>query len=150
MPDRIILPNEVLLSRAVEVVEQGRIAIIPVKGRSMDPFIRGNKDCVELFPFTDLEVGDVVLAEVSPGHYLLHRIFAFDGTEGVVLMGDGNICNTEYCLRKNVKARALVVISPSGKRKRLDSRSMKVASSLWRKLLPVRGILLRIFHRIFS
>ena len=137
MSEKFVLPNEVLLSKASKLVAEGKTAVIPVKGQSMFPFIHGGEDCVELsFPST-IEVGDIVLAEVNPGKYLLHRVFQFEGEEGIVLMGDGNLYNKEYCLRKNVKAKALIVISKNGKRKRLDTPFMQTIAKIWKICLPI-------------
>ena len=144
----MILPNEELLSRASQAVAIGKTAIIPVKGQSMYPFIRGSEDCVELSLPTDIKQGDIVLAEVSPGKYLLHRIYNFQGEDGIILMGDGNIHNKEYCLKTNVKAKALVVITKNGRKKRLDSLPMIVQAKIWKICLPIRGFLLRILWKL--
>lgn len=148
MVESIVLPNELVLVRAVRAVAEGKTAVIPVKGNSMDPFIRGGRDKVELYPPVALQIGDVVLAKINSKQYMLHRIIRFQGEEGVVLMGDGNVGNTEYCLRKDVLAQAkVVIIGTTGKKRRLDSARMKAAASLWRRLLPVRGLLLRVYRR---
>lgn len=147
MAEKIILPNELLLARASQAVKDSKVVTIPVKGHSMFPFIHGNEDRVELYPPLKLEVGDVVLAEVAPKHYLLHRIFRFDGKDGILLMGDGNT-HTESCLRKDVHAKALVVITKKGKRKRLDSKNMKFLARLWKVCLPIRRPLLQVLWKI--
>lgn len=144
----VVFPNEALLSRAIKSVAEGKKAIIPVKGQSMFPFIIGNRDCVELFPPDNLQIGDIVLAKVNSQKFILHRILRFHGEEGVTLMGDGNLHNTEECLRREILAKALLKISPNGKTKRLDSFSMKFFSKIWKFCLPMRGLLLRIFRKI--
>ena len=149
MPEMFVVPNDLLLSRAVQAVAQGQVAKIPVRGHSMDPFIRGKHDCVELYPPVDVRIGDLVLAKVTDEQYMLHRIFRFEGDTGVVLMGDGNVDKQEFCHRKDIKAKALVIVSENGKRTRLDSRRMKAAARVWRWLLPCRGVLLRIFRKLF-
>ena len=137
MVESIVLPNELVLVRAARAVAEGKTAVIPVKG-----------DKVELYPPVVLQIGDVVLAKINPKQYMLHRIIRFQGEEGVVLMGDGNVGNTEYCLRRDVLAQAkVVIIGTTGKKRRLDSARMKAAASLWRRLLPVRGLLLRVYRR---
>ena len=148
MTDKLILPNEILLSKAAQVVAEGKIAIIPLKGQSMYPFIHGGIDCVELSLPSALKVGDIILAEIRPGKYLLHRIYQFTGDDGIVLMGDGNLYNKEYCVRSDVRAKALVAISKNGKRRRLDSSSMKIFAKVWKFCLPIRGLLLRICWKL--
>lgn len=149
MPERIILPNEILLSRAEQTVSEGKVAIIPVKGQSMFPFIHGDRDRVELYPPTNLAKGDVVLARLKSNKYILHRIIRFDGEKGVVLMGDGNRHEKEYCYIEDIKAKALTIVSPKGGRRRLDSASMKLSSQIWNFCLPIRGFLLRILWLIY-
>ena len=146
-PLKMILPNKLLLSRAVEAVQQGGVAKIPVLGQSMDPFICGKRDCVELYPPQDVVVGDVVLAKVTAEQYLLHRIFRFEGREGVILMGDGNVTNQERCFRSDIKAKAQIIIKEDGRRIDLTSKSMMWAAKIWRWLLPCRCILLRIYRK---
>ena len=148
MPEKITLPNDILLSKAIQTVARGNIAIIPVKGQSMYPFIHGNKDCVELYPPIDLKVGDIVLAQINSAQYLLHRIYKFNGKEGIILMGDGNIHNTEHCNRQDIKAKALIKITSKGRKKRLDSLLMTLAAQTWKYCLPIRGILLKVLRRI--
>ena len=147
MSKTIIVPNEVLLSRAVQTVQAGRVTIIPVKGNSMDPFIKGNKDCVELYPPNDLKIGDIVLAHIDGQTYILHRIFRFNEEGDVTLMGDGNVQQTEHCQMEDIKAKARFLITSEKKRKALDSTSMKLYASVWRKLLPIRWILLKVYRK---
>ena len=52
----------------------------------MRPFLEHCRDKVRLASFTDLKVGDAVLAEFSPDKYVLHRIIEIDG-DVVVMMG---------------------------------------------------------------
>lgn len=138
------LPNEVLLPRVAKAVAEGSVVTIPVKGHSMFPFILGNQDCIELHSPTALKVGDVVLAEIAPKQYILHRIYRFCGEREVVLMGDGNVRQTERCFIEDIKAKGTVVISKSGKRKPLDSVTMRFLARVWKICLPVRSLLLRI------
>ena len=75
--------------------------VIPVKGYSMLPFIRDGRDSVELRGKVELEVGDIALARLGNGHFVLHRIWEIEG-ERVILMGDGNIAGKEVCTRGDV------------------------------------------------
>lgn len=87
---RMEVPNAVLLGQVKEAIREGHTATINVKGYSMRPFLEHCRDKVRLAPFTDLKVGDAVLAEFSPDKYVLHRIIEIDG-DVVVMMGDGNL-----------------------------------------------------------
>lgn len=91
---RMEVPNAVLLGQVKEAIREGHTVTINVKGYSMRPFLEHCRDKVRLAPFTDLKVGDAVLAEISPDVYVLHRIMNIDG-DTVRLMGDGNLSGME-------------------------------------------------------
>ena len=93
---RMEVPNAVLLGQVKEAIREGHTATINVKGYSMRPFLEHCRDKVRLASFTDLKVGDAVLAEFSPDKYVLHRIIEIDG-DVVVMMGDGNLRHKEIC-----------------------------------------------------
>ncbi|MBR4809750.1 MAG: S24/S26 family peptidase, partial [Bacteroidales bacterium] len=93
---RIIVPNAIMLGQVTEFLNEGKSVVINTKGQSMSPFIRGERDSVELVKNPSVEVGDIVLAQIRPGHYVLHRVNAISG-ERVRLKGDGNLDITEAC-----------------------------------------------------
>ena len=86
----ITIANEILLEEVRRLLMKGNNVTIRAKGNSMLPFITGGKDRVTLAPSKELRTGDIVLAEITPGHYVLHRIVSLDG-DSVTLMGDGNL-----------------------------------------------------------
>lgn len=98
---RMEVPNAVLLGQVKEAIREGHTVTINVKGYSMRPFLEHCRDKVRLAPFTDLKVGDAVLAEISPDVYVLHRIMNIDG-DNVRLMGDGNLSGMEVCRKADV------------------------------------------------
>ena len=148
LSEKIILPNKILLSKVAYTLSKGGKAIIPVKGSSMHPFIKGGEDSVELFPPFNIKEGDIVLAEISHGKYLLHRIYKLKGND-IILMGDGNICNKEFCSRKNVVGKAVYVIDKKGRKKKLYSFRLIFFSRIWKLMLPCRSLLLRIYRKWF-
>lgn len=92
----ITMPNDILLGEVRNLIREGRSVIIMTKGVSMLPFIEGKKDSVLLEGCEEVKPGDIALAEISEGHYVLHRVIAVDG--GVVtLRGDGNLHGVERC-----------------------------------------------------
>ena len=137
---KIALPNDILLSEVTSLLKEGKDVIIPTKGNSMLPFIRGERDSVNLRLLGTLEEGDIVLAQIRPGVYVLHRVWALDGA-CVTLMGDGNLSGTESCTQADVSGTAVEIIRPGGKR-------IEVTDKIWwRKLLPVRRWILAIYRR---
>lgn len=140
------LPNHILLGLARDMIREGHTATISVKGYSMRPFLEHERDRVILAPPTELNIGDAVLAEIAPGHYVLHRIIQLEGDQ-VTLMGDGNVQGTESCRRQDVAGIVTHYLRP--KRTLLASDpQLQRRIRLWRRLLPIRRYLLFIYKAI--
>ena len=135
------LPNEVFLGEVERMLAAGRDVVLVPKGRSMLPFIRGEVDKVLLQKASpsQLKVGDIVLAHVEE-RYVMHRIIALKGDQ-VTLMGDGNLRGTELAMRNEVVGVVAEIITPEG-RHRKPTRGW-----LWRRLLPIRKYLLKIYRK---
>lgn len=138
---RIELPNDKYLPLVREYVEKGEKVVISVKGYSMRPFLEHLRDRVQLSPWTTLEVGDAVLAEIAPGHFVLHRIIQIDGQQ-LTLMGDGNIRGTESCTMDDVCGVVTEYLRPNGHVLLASDPKLKRNIKLWRRLLPIRRLLL--------
>lgn len=113
--NRIVLPNAVMLGQVNEFLAEGRSVVIMTKGQSMSPFIRGERDSVELLRRPSVEVGDIVLAQIHPGHYVLHRVNAISGVR-VRLKGDGNLDGTEACTMQDICGTAVAILRPGDRR----------------------------------
>ncbi|MDE6654749.1 MAG: S24/S26 family peptidase, partial [Muribaculaceae bacterium] len=83
-------------------------------------------------PGPALREGDVVLARVSDGSYVVHRIVGMRG-DRITLMGDANLYRTEECRRKDICGKAVGVIR-DGKQRRLTLFGTKLRIRLWRWL----------------
>lgn len=92
----VTMPNDILLGEVRNLIREGRSVIIMTKGLSMLPFIVGKKDSVLLEGTEEVKPGDIALAEISEGKYVLHRVIAVDGGT-VTLRGDGNLRGVERC-----------------------------------------------------
>ena len=141
---RTEIANEILLPMVREAIGEGNTCSIYVKGYSMRPFLEHLRDQVDLAPVGDLHVGDAVLAEITPLHFVLHRIIAIDG-EHITLMGDGNIRGTEHCRRCDVCGIVTQYIRPGGHIIRASDPRLRRRIRLWRRLLPLRRYLLFIY-----
>lgn len=137
------VPNAILLGSVRDALHEGHNCIINVRGWSMRPFLYDRRDSVLLAPVSKLHIGDAVLAEDNPDHYILHRIIDIQG-DCVTLMGDGNISGTEKCQRRNIHGVVIKYIHPHYSF-RADSPMVIRFVSLWRKLLPFRFYLLKIY-----
>ncbi len=137
------VPNDVFLSLVSETLAQGHTAVIWVKGYSMRPFIEYGRDRVKLAYPEDVRVGDAVLAQIHPGHYVLHRVIERQGAD-LTLQGDGNIRGVEQCLVSDVCGVVIEYIRP--KRTILASDpSLRRRIRLWRFLRPARRLLLAFY-----
>ena len=137
------MTDDVIIKEAVRLVQDGISVTFPVKGRSMLPFITGGRDSIIMQKPEQLRVGMVVLAEIAPGQYVVHRIIRMEPDGGrITLMGDGNIRGTESCMPTNIMAHATHVVKPNGKRRPLDSSTQRTMAHLWYIIRPLRRYLL--------
>jgi hypothetical protein len=139
------MPNEVFLPFVIEQLNNGHTAILPLRGRSMRPFLEDGRDKALLQLCDYPKVGDAVLAEISKGHFVLHRIICIDGNQ-VTLRGDGNLSD-EYCLLSDIKAKAVGFYRKNRKKvDRTDGLKWRLYSWWWTHLYPLRRYLLFIIY----
>lgn len=136
-----------IINEVERLINSGLSITLPVRGNSMVPFIAGGRDSVILEKPRLPKRGDVVLARLDGGRYVLHRIIRVDG-ERVTLMGDGNITGVEECTATDIKARTTHVVGPDGKKRDLYTLWRRMASRLWSGLCPVRTQILAIYRRL--
>ncbi|WP_290765128.1 S24/S26 family peptidase [Fibrobacter sp. UBA4297] len=149
--------DALIMAEAVRLVGEGVSVTFPVNGCSMLPFIVGGCDSVILEKPENLRVGDVVLAHAIPDNvallenaekrYVIHRIVALSG-ENVVLMGDGNLVQREYCKRSEVCAKVVCVVKPNGKKCLQGTFAERSAAKIWYILLPLRRYLLWFYRKM--
>ena len=145
-PEKLIVSNSILLGEAVLMLRNGKDVVIPTKGSSMLPFIRGERDTVTLRGMDGYAVGDIVLASIN-GKYVLHRIWSIDGSK-VTLMGDGNLRGKEICRMEDLHGAVIGINKPSGKTIDPYTNAQKRNAAIWRMLLPMRRIILGIYRRL--
>ncbi len=143
---KVTVANKELLPGVAKLLSEGNSVTIKAKGNSMLPFIVGDRDSVVLQKKDTFAIGDIVLAEIAPRLFVLHRIVEIDG-DNIVLMGDGNLSGREGCIRENVCGHAIFILH---KEKQIDcnSNGEQRKARIWAKLLPVRRYLLAIYRRI--
>jgi len=144
----ICYSNAVLLPEIIKLINEGHTVTLRLKGYSMRPFLEDGRDKALLTLPKNPQVGDPVLAEISPGRYVLHRIVKIEG-EQVTLLGDGNLV-CEHCRLKDIKA-SVVGFYRKG-RDTLDpltGRKWQLYSALWTRLYPIRRYLLAAYRRIW-
>jgi hypothetical protein len=147
----IEIPNEILIPKVKEVIDRGATATLRVKGHSMRIFLSNGRDLVTLVApeRENLRVGDVVLAEIQPKVYVLHRIIQRTQDQ-LTLMGDGNVGTTEVCTINDVIG--IVTLFYRKGRTKPDSVNgwkWKTYSRIWLTLTPFRRYILAIHRRLF-
>lgn len=140
--ERRELPNDVLLTEVGKLLSDGHEVEMLTKGNSMLPFIVGDRDSVRLKKKDAYSAGDIVLAQIRKGHFVLHRIKSIDLSGNVVLMGDGNISGTEKCNADDICGAVTAILKP-----KMEVVPGKAA--LWGRLVPVRRYLLYIYRHLF-
>ena len=139
----ITIDNELFFRVVIPLINKGHTATILAKGKSMIPFICDG-DKVLLEKYERYKNGDVVLAHLSEGRYVLHRIVSLHN-DSVALMGDGNLYGREYCPVDSLKALCRTMIGKKGNKISLDTDIQKSRVELWHACLSKREALLSSF-----
>ena len=126
------LPNEEFIPFVISELEsvEGKTVTLPLRGRSMRPFLEDGRDNALLICDKNINVNDAVLAEIAPKRFL----------------GDGNL-SPEHCTLKDIKAKAIGFYRKG--RKTADMTSglkWRIYSWWWTRLYPIRRYLLFILH----
>ena len=140
--------NAVLIPEIIKLIDDGHTVTLRLKGFSMRPFLEDGRDKALLTKPVSPKVGDPVLAEITPLHFVLHRIINIDG-EKVTLRGDGNLRNEE-CTLADIKG-AVIGFYRKGREKldRTDGKKWRIYSWFWTRLFPIRRYLLAFYRRIW-
>ncbi len=157
----IKLANEVFLPQVCQLVDEGRNVAINLKGNSMRPFLESDRDVGWLKKAKDFKIGEVVLAEISKGHFVLHRIDKIhnnwiiiktrtsDKEAIVTLRGDGNVHGTEFCKLKDVRALCFKVVRNGKEWNLTKSKRWKVFSWYWTHTLLIRRYQLALYRLLW-
>lgn len=144
------IPNSILLGEVKKAIKAGKTVTLTVKGYSMRLFLENKRDKVKLEGIApaDVKVNDVVLAEIEPDVYVLHRVIQRQG-KTLTLMGDGNIIGTETCQDFQVVGIATEFYRKGrNKPDSVDSYKWRFYSRVWLSLKPFRRIILGIYRRL--
>ncbi len=142
----IQIANEILIPEIIRLLQQGHTITLKVKGYSMRPFLENERDEVLLTQASRIQIGDIVLAEISPKHFVLHRLVKEEN--GIAtLLGDGNL-KPEHCKITNIQGKALGFYrAGSSIIDSCDGRKWKIYSWVWTHLLPIRRYLLWLYRK---
>ncbi len=136
------LPNEIIIPKVAEYVRDGHTVTLPLRGYSMRPYLEDERDKALLTKAPEqLKVGDVILAEIAPKCYALHRIVEISG-DNITMYGDGNF-SPEYIHRRDVLAIATGFFRKGSEHiTPVDNFWYTCYWHLWLKLRPLRYPLL--------
>lgn len=76
--------DDEIINAAISFVNDGITVTLPVKGKSMTPFIM-NGENVLLEKSAKYDVGDIVLAHLPEKRFVIHRVFSRKG-DSITLM----------------------------------------------------------------
>lgn len=143
------IPNDVFFAWVESEIAEGRSVRFRLKGQSMFPLLRNERDEVVLYPCREdeLQPMDVVLFRFQ-GRHVLHRILRREGNR-LFLRGDGSYVAKEQCATADVVGKVHEVIRPSGKVVPVDAWLWRMASQLWCGLGIFRNPCLRVLHKLF-
>ena len=145
----ISLPNEDMIPVIKELIDEGHTATFLAEGYSMRLFLEHCRDKVILKGGCPIDVGDVVLAEVAPKKYVLHRIIMRDGDD-LILKGDGNVKGVEHCEVKDVIGKAIGFYRKGRSvPDMVTSYKWRIYSRIWLALTPFRRYILAFYRRIW-
>ncbi len=131
------------------LISEGKTVTITVKGNSMNPFMVHLRDQMTLGPWKeeDIRKGTVALVRDIHGNHLIHRIIDVY-PDRVILLGDGNILQTETATRENIIG-IMHAITRKGRTYTSRSLTWRVYSAIWAFLTPVRRWPLGLWRKIF-
>ncbi len=126
-----MIDNERFFNWVENFLNDGKNVQIKVRGTSMRPLLRDNRDIVELKPYRGerLRKHDIVLFKYHDIH-VLHRIIRTDG-DRLTIQGDGVWASKEHCTTQNVVAVVVAVKREGGKWRKASSILLQAYSRLW-------------------
>ena len=147
----IVKKNEDLIPAFDMLLKEGHTVTFVVKGYSMRPFLEHLRDEAKLESPAGKKIkcGDVVLAEVLPRTYVLHRVESI--VDGIfTLRGDGNVYGREQCREGDIIAIATEFYRKGRKRPdKTTGLKWRAYSALWPSSSLLRRIILGLQRRLW-
>ena len=137
MTERILPTNE-YLDTAVELLRQGAGEVaLPIKGRSMRPFLWEGDTAYLRLPERAPKRGDVLLYLRPDGRYILHRVRKVYADGHLDMIGDGHLLTEKGLPGECVRA---VAFAATRKGKRITEKSFcwRFFRGPWLWMVPLR------------
>lgn len=115
----------------------GQLALIRTKGVSMQPLLYEGESHVIVAPAPDdLAVGDLALAKLPDGRYLLHRVI---GKDPDYYYTRGDNCYSEEAIPRKKVVGVAVEIGRRGRRISMSGKIYRLYAAVWMESYPVRA-----------
>jgi signal peptidase I len=146
----LVAPNIEVLELIDELLGEGKIVRLRIRGRSMLPFLRDGLEQVDLSTPLDREItpGALVLFRYN-GTFILHRLIRRKKNK-LMIIGDNVYGSKEIIAIEQVIGIVRKIIYPSGKELRTDSIRWKILSICWLLIKPVCWLSRIIFRRVLK
>jgi len=144
------IPNDIVFASVEELIAEGETVELRVKGFSMTPFLRSDRDVVKLAPLPagGLRRGMVVLFRHN-GKFVLHRLCRIESDE-LVFAGDGNYRTEEHARLSDAMAYVAEVEKHGGRRFAYDSAEWRLRTSYSLKIKLLKTIAIYIKRTILK
>jgi hypothetical protein len=126
------------------LLQEGYRVRIQPKGRSMVPFLVGNRDeAVLSAPDINyrFQKNDIVFYQMTEGVYVLHRVCRIN-ENGIYILGDAHATGEEGPFKRSDILAVADYIIRKGKRIDRRNRGYLFLVSLWRFLRPLRPLII--------
>lgn len=138
-----VFSNKEYFSYVESLLQNGENVKIPIRGKSMLPFLRETDKVVLFPPYAErFSLGDILLAREESGRVILHRLVKIN-KEKLILAGDGNIIHHETINFNQVIGVARWAIR-GDKMIDLQSFKSKMLGMFWYKIRFVRRVYIKI------
>ena len=134
------IPNAVFFTWVEDELSNGNSVTITVKGFSMLPILRSNRDCVRIVKCSAnaLKPGDITLFK-SRGIQILHRFIKTDG-DAYIMRGDNVFSHHETCYADDILGK-VVLIKRGSKEISPNAHIWRLIIFLWRiKVLAYQAV----------
>ncbi len=146
--EKVQVPNSQFFALVRQLLLNGKKIEITVKGDSMCPFLFDGETVVVVPVRVDCPFSkcDIILAETTPGQYMMHRIRSITPS-GILMKGDGNLHQSEWIHHANVLGKVVSVVR-NGRPVDLYSPLLLLLARMWNPLF-VRKVGLFILQKFY-
>ena len=138
------VPDQVLVSRILELLELTQAVPLVVTGGSMNPFLVHGRDTVYLSKVTrPVKRGDILFYQRDNGQYVLHRVCRVEG-ETFCLVGDAQT-QREPGVRRDQILAVVTAVRRKGKLLKAGSFWWEFFEKVWIRMIPLRPLAVRVY-----